>query len=142
MSGGSAIDQVPPASGELALIYIREDPALAVGPTGQTLQQRECEELCLQHGWHVAAFIADSGPPEPGNETSTRLTRLAQALADHHCSVLVITDLDRIARDAGAVADFVQMINASVRIATVERGLMSPLETTSILYWAREPVRR
>ena len=118
-----------PRIAERALIYARESFGVSDNAAGLIAQIAPCLQLCGRHDWTPVASVHDVAEDGSRQTARPRLPALARAVKHHRCTILVTSTLDRLARDPRALAGLVRRLGAGVRIVTVDRGHLTPLDT-------------
>jgi DNA invertase Pin-like site-specific DNA recombinase len=106
--------------GIVALGYVRRSKESEARTVSLEDQQERIAAYCQERGWELAEILADDGVSGGRRE---RLDRLAERVRATRARVIVVSHLDRFARDLAATLDYLRRFGRSgVELHVVGRG--------------------
>jgi DNA invertase Pin-like site-specific DNA recombinase len=116
--------RVPPTAVSKAAICLRR--ALVAGQDdGQHPQLRPCRRELAQRGWKLAKVYSDDGYGGLGSLECPALSQLLNDAAAGDFTAVVVTDLNRIARDVSVLAAIERLLaEASVVLHALDGGIL------------------
>ncbi len=116
-----------------AIIYRRVSDEKQVEKYSLPAQLKLCRDLCLRNGWEIAGELVDEGYSGALFEERPAFSNLLKIAEQKEVDVIVVTDLDRLARpdnlvDLGKLQRV--LIENNIKLATIS-GRVSDLSNSS-----------